>query len=148
MFVGEDVAGKRGRPQHVEIVYFAEQVLHVLQVVAPGFVFVGKEIFDDVAKAFDADAQGVKRNLRAIAQGAGVQFAGGSPAFEREMFEDSAAGPNAGGAERKRSGSIGAIVCGRIRRARRGLRASARFRVLSEFRVERGLRDRAGGFRS
>ena len=95
------MAGKRGRPQDVEVVNLAEQILHVLEVVAPGLVFLRKEIFDDVTKTFDADAQGMKCNLRAIAQGAGVKIAGRSPAFEREVLEYRTTWPNAGGAERK-----------------------------------------------
>ena len=82
-FVGEDVAGKLSRPEHIEVVDFAQQILHVFQVVAPGFVFLRKEIFDDVAKAFDADAQGMQRNLRAIAQGACAVCARQSSVRER-----------------------------------------------------------------
>src|SRR5207245_480616 len=84
-------------PQHIEIVDLAQQVLHVLQIVAPGFVLNGQEIFDDVAEALDADAQRVEADLRAVAEGAIVQVAGGGPAFEGEVLEYRAAGANAGG---------------------------------------------------
>ena len=59
---------KRGCPQHVEIVYLAQQVLHVLQVVAPGLVLLGEKILDDVPEPFDPDPQSVERNLRSVAQ--------------------------------------------------------------------------------
>ena len=101
---------KRSRPQHVKIVDFAEQVLHVLQALAPGLVLVGKEILDDVAKAFDADAQSVKCNLRTIAQSAGVQFASGGPAFQRQVLEHRAAGSNTGGAQGKRLAPLAPLL--------------------------------------
>ena len=57
--VRKDVALDGSVPENVEVVDFAEQVLNFLEVVAPGFVLFGKEIFDDVAEALDADAQSV-----------------------------------------------------------------------------------------
>src|SRR5947209_4488816 len=65
--VREHVALEGGVPENVEIVNFAEEVLQVLEVVAPKLVFLRKKIFDDIAEAFDADAQAVEGNLRASA---------------------------------------------------------------------------------
>src|SRR5580658_3781352 len=73
------------RPKHIQVVDFAQQILHRLQVVAPGLVLLGQEILDDVAKAFDADAQAVKRNLGAVAKSAVVEIAGGGPTLEGEV---------------------------------------------------------------
>ena len=65
--VRKNVAGKRRCPQHIEIVHFAQQILHMLQIVAPGFVLFREKILDDIAKALNPDAKCVQRNLRAIA---------------------------------------------------------------------------------
>ena len=100
--VRKNVAGDGSGPEHVEVVNFAEQVLQFFKVVAPGFVLGGKKILDDVAEAFDADAQAVECDLGAIAQGAVVEFAGFGPALESEMFEEWAARTEAGGARGKR----------------------------------------------
>ena len=67
MLVGKNVAGDGRRPEHIEVVNFAEQVLHFFEVVTPGLVFGGKKILDDVAEALDADAKAVKCGLRAVA---------------------------------------------------------------------------------
>ena len=85
----------RGCPQHVQIVHFAEQILHMLQVVAPGLVLHGQKILDDIAKALDADPQSMKRHLGPVAQGAIVQFARGRPALQSKMLEHRAARPDA-----------------------------------------------------
>ena len=100
-FVGKYTAGERGGPQHIEVMHFAEQVLHVLQIVAPQLVLGGKEIFDNVAKAFDANAQGMERDLRPVAQSTRVEFTGSSPAFEGQVFEHRASRPDVGGARRQ-----------------------------------------------
>src|SRR5258708_33098151 len=81
--------------------HFAEQVLHLLQIVAPQLVLGGKKILDDVAKAFDANAQGMKRDLRPVAQSASMQFTGGGPALEGQMLEYGASRPDVGGARRQ-----------------------------------------------
>jgi hypothetical protein len=96
------VATQRRRPQHIEIVHFAEQVLHVLQVVAPEFVLDGQKILDDVTEAFDADAQRVQRDLRPVAHGPDMQIAGSRPALQRQMLEDRTARPDVRGAQRQR----------------------------------------------
>ena len=49
-----------GGPEHIEIVDLAEQVLHVLEIVAPGGVLFGQEILDNVAEALDSDTKPVK----------------------------------------------------------------------------------------
>ena len=58
-FVVEDARLHRRCPEHVEVVYFPKQVLHVLQIGTPCLVLLGQKIFDDVAESFDPDAQGV-----------------------------------------------------------------------------------------
>src|SRR5258708_39764887 len=78
--------------------HFAEQVLHLLQIVAPQLVLGGKKILDNVAKVFDANAQRVERDLRPVAQSASVEFTGGSPPFEGEVVEYGASRPDVGGA--------------------------------------------------
>ena len=64
-------------------------------------MLLGQKVFYDVAKALQADAQRVKCELRAIAQGVAVQFVGFGPAFEGEMLEEGAAGAHSGGASRQ-----------------------------------------------
>jgi hypothetical protein len=54
--VRENAGAQGGGPEHVEIVDFAENILHVLEIVAPGGVLLGQEILHDVAEALDADA--------------------------------------------------------------------------------------------
>src|SRR5437879_13035091 len=88
--IWKGVALDGGVPENIEVVDFAEQVLNFLEVIAPGCVLFGKEIFDDVAKALDADAQGVQCYLRAVAQGAVVESAGFGAAFEGEVLEQRA----------------------------------------------------------
>jgi len=100
------MAGNRGRPEHIKVVDFAEQILHFFEIVAPCFVLDGKKVLHYVAQALDADAQSVKRGLGAVAQGAVVQFAGFGPAFEREMFEQRAAQAKVGGPRRQRSAPL------------------------------------------
>src|ERR1700689_4988162 len=101
--VRKNMAGDGRGPEYVEVMDLAEQVLHFFEVVAPGLVFRGQEILDDVAEALDADAEAVKGSLGAVTQGAVVEFAGFGPAFESQMFEERAAEPNARGTSRKNS---------------------------------------------
>src|SRR5258708_1027369 len=81
--------------------HFAEQILHLLQIVAPLLVLSGKEILHNVAKSFDANAQSMERDLRAVAQSTSVELTGGSPALEREVLEHGASRPDVGGAHRQ-----------------------------------------------
>ena len=93
-FIRKYVTGKRRRPQDIEVVYLAKQVLRVLEIVLPQFVLHGKKIFDDIAKAFYSNAERVQGDARPVAHCAGVQFARGRPAFERKMLEHAAARAN------------------------------------------------------
>src|ERR1700736_4203531 len=61
--IGEDLAGRRSRPQHVQVMHFAEQILQVFQIVTPGQMQFGQKIFDSVAKTLYADAQSVESRL-------------------------------------------------------------------------------------
>ncbi len=69
----------------------------MLQVMAPQLMLDWQKVFDDVAEAFDPDAQRMQRNLRAVAHGAGVKFASRGPALQGQMLEYRAAGADAGG---------------------------------------------------
>lgn len=104
------LACKRRRPKHIQVVDFAKQILHRLQVVAPGLVLLGQEILHDVAQTFDADAQGVKRNLGAVAKGAVVEIAGGGPTLEGEVLEHSAAGADVRCALRQRAAPLAPLL--------------------------------------
>src|SRR5262249_52084207 len=90
--------GLRRGPNNIKIVYFAQQVLHMLQVVRPSFVLYRKEVFNNVAKAFDADAESVPCHLRAVAKCNRVQLACGGPSFQCEMLKDGTPQANARGA--------------------------------------------------
>ena len=91
--VGEDVGGNGGGPENVEIVNLAQQVLHMLEIVAPGRVLLGQEVFDDVAKAFDADTKPVKCGRGGAAHGLAVEPVGFGPALEGEMTKDQTTRP-------------------------------------------------------
>src|SRR5579859_3898443 len=64
-----------------------QQVLHMLQIIAPGFVLRGQEVFHDIAESLNSNAQGMKGHLRAIAQGPRVKFACRGPTLQREVLE-------------------------------------------------------------
>src|ERR1700731_3174777 len=55
--VWKDLARRRSRPQHVQVMHFAEQILQVFEIVTPGQMQFGQKIFDRVAKILHADAQ-------------------------------------------------------------------------------------------
>ena len=110
IFIGKNMAGDGCGPEHIEVVNFAEQVLHFFEVVAPSLVLGGKEILDDVAEALDADAEGVECDLGAVAQGAVVEFPGCRPALESEMLEERAARAEAGGARGKRFAPVAPLL--------------------------------------
>src|SRR5579864_5537643 len=59
----ENVMGLCGRPEHVEIMYIAQQVLQMLQIIGPSLMLSGQKVFDDIPEPFDADAQGVESDL-------------------------------------------------------------------------------------
>src|SRR6266851_5141325 len=61
--IGKDLAGRRSRPQHVQVMHFAEQILQILQIVTPGQMQFGQKIFDSVAKTLYTDAQSVESRL-------------------------------------------------------------------------------------
>jgi hypothetical protein len=96
--IRESLDGLRGVPEDIEVMDFAEEVLKFFEVVAPAGVLLGEKIFDGVAEALDADAELVKRDLGAVANGALVEFVGVSPFFEGEVKVDEAAGTDASGA--------------------------------------------------
>lgn len=100
--IRKNAAGYGSRPKNIEVMDFAKEVLQFLEVVAPGFVLDGEKIFHDVAEAFDANAQAVKRSLGAVAKGAVVEFASFRPALEGQMLEECAAWPKARGPRGKR----------------------------------------------
>src|SRR5438552_3365209 len=98
----KDLTGRGCGPQHIEIVYFAEQVLYMLQVAAPGEMLFRQEIFNDIAKPLDTDAQGMQRDLRTATHCALVQFLSRGPALQGKMPEYRAARPNSRCAHGKR----------------------------------------------
>ena len=61
--IRKDLAGRRSRPQHVQVMHFAEQILQIFQIVTPGQMQFGQKIFDSVAKTLYADAQSVESRL-------------------------------------------------------------------------------------
>src|SRR6202035_1138426 len=85
----------------VQVVNFAEHVLQLLKVVAPGDVLFGQKVLYDVPETLQADAQRVKRDVRAIAQSVAMEFVSFGPTFQSEMFEERAAGAHSGGAARQ-----------------------------------------------
>ncbi len=70
-------------PQHIQIVDFAQEILQVFQVSAPGGVFAREKVFHRIAQALDADAQFVEGGLGTGAQGALVEVVRRYPFFER-----------------------------------------------------------------
>ena len=81
---------------------FPEQVLDLLEVVAPALVFHGKKVLDAVAESLDDDAKAMECGLRAVAEGAIVQLASLGPALQGEVLEERAAGADAGRTRGKR----------------------------------------------
>jgi hypothetical protein len=108
--IGKNMTGNSRGPKHVEIVDFAEQVLDMLQIIAPCFVLDGEKILDDIAEALDSDAEGMERYLGAISQGAIVEFAGRGPAFEREVFEERATRPDVSRSHRERFAPLSPLL--------------------------------------
>jgi predicted ArsR family transcriptional regulator len=101
-------------------VNLTEPVLHLFEVIAPSPVFDGKKILYDVAEALDANAQAVERHLGAVAQSAGVEFAGCGPALKSKMLEEGALRTDAGGARGRDLLHWIATACHRTVQARRG----------------------------
>src|SRR5262249_29534096 len=66
--VGEGVNANRGLPQNIQIVYFAQNVLYALQVLAPAFAKGGEKILHDVTKSLQSDAQCMECDIGPIAQ--------------------------------------------------------------------------------
>ena len=90
--VRKHVTRKSRRPQHVNVMHLAEQILHVFEIAAPGFMLDRQEIFHDIAKALNPNAQRVERHLGLVPQRGHVQIASGRPALQCEMFEYGAPG--------------------------------------------------------
>src|SRR5450631_1086812 len=127
IFVWKYVARQRGGPQHVQIVHLSQQVLHVLQVVAPSLVLDGQKILDDVAKPFDPNSESMKPNLRPVTQRPGVPFPRRRPAFQCQMLEYRAPQPNARRAHGQRSAPLPPLL------AIKFLKRSASFPLLLDF---------------
>src|SRR5208337_144024 len=119
MGVGENLAGDCGRPKDIEVMDLAEQILHFLEVVAPGVMLDWEKIFHDVAEALNADAQTVERGPGAVSQSAVVEFAGLGPALQGEIFEEGAARSKADGARGKRFAPVAPLFA--IELGERGL---------------------------
>jgi hypothetical protein len=71
--------------EHIQIVDLAEQILHMLQILAPPPVVIGEKILDGVAKAFDPDAQLMKIAIVVRAHGEFVEAMGIRPTLQRQM---------------------------------------------------------------
>ena len=99
----------------------------------------GQEILDDVAKAFDADSQGVKRNFGAVAQGAVVEVAGGGPTLQGEVLEDSASGADVGCTLWQRAAPLAPLLAVEF------LEGGAGFALLFGFAADKNFQEGLGG---
>src|SRR4029077_13251477 len=88
-------------PEHIEVVNFAQEILQLLEVFAPGRMVRGKKVLHDIAKTFQPNTQAMKGHLGAIAERATMQVISRGPAFERQVLKDRATGAHPGRAARQ-----------------------------------------------
>src|SRR5258708_28912770 len=92
--IRKDLAGRRSRPQHVQVMHFAEQILQIFQVVTPCQMQFGQKIFDSVAKTLYTHAQSLATRLRVLPHCRPFDLVGLDQTLESEIMQQATSLPH------------------------------------------------------